>query len=65
MFTVTPCGGSNCVPLIKNYEINNGIIRPTQYYDFNQCGIVNSSLRFNRAIQLKISTGIEKNITSK
>lgn len=59
---VTPCGGSNCVPIIRNTEIDENSVRPMQYYNFDQCGIIPSGSRLTRAIQLKMSTGVENTL---
>ena len=55
---VEPCGGSNCVSIIRSSYSEK--IEPTEKYNFDQCGIVNKrgySL-VNKALKLKVSTNL-------
>ena len=51
---VEPCGGSGCISMINNTELEEED-QPTEKYDLNQCGMI-------KALQLKISTGVKSTL---
>ena len=59
---VEPCGGSNCVSIVNSTSIKEN--DPTQKYDLNQCGMVNSSSSSitNKALHLKVSTSVKNTL---
>lgn len=58
---IEPCGGPNCVSMINSTYIRDQ--GPAEKYDFTQCGMVNNSYSIsNKALQLKISTGVKNTL---
>ncbi|UJR09264.1 hypothetical protein I4U23_013510 [Adineta vaga] len=56
---VEPCGGYHCISIINSTDPEEENL-PTQHYDFSQCGQMKSTPTImNKALQLKISTGVK------
>lgn len=59
---VEPCGGSGCISMINNTELEEED-QPTEKYDLNQCGMIKTDRSIvNKALQLKISTGVKSTL---
>lgn len=59
---VEPCGGSGCISMINNTELEEED-QPTEKYDLEQCGMIKTDRTIvNKALQLKISTGVKSTL---
>jgi hypothetical protein len=59
---VEPCGGHDCVSIINNTDLEE-YDKPTEEYDLSQCGMIkNDRSLINKALQLKISTGVKSTL---
>jgi hypothetical protein len=59
---VEPCGGPACISIINSTYLKH--IEPTIKYNFSQCGMANNNgySILNKALQLKVSTGVKNTL---